>query len=460
MADLPRIHVRLGDRAVALDVPTGWEATIARPQVRPRLADLNTAIAAALARPIAGPTLPELAARAVAAAANQGRRPRATVAVTDATRDCPDDRFLPPLLAEMEAGGMAGDNVTIIVATGLHRASTDEEKRRMFGGPVVDRYRIVDHDAQDPAAIVDLGRTSAGIPITTNRLALEADLLVSTGVVEPHQYAGFSGGAKTVAIGVAGEPTITATHGIAMLDEPGVRLARLDGNPFHEAIVEIAGAVGLDFVVNVVADADGRPLAVAAGEPETVHRALADIALEAFAVPVAHQADVAIAGVGAANAANLYQATRAVTYLHFAPIAVVRAGGVYLLPATIPEGAGTGLGERRFFTAMRDAGSPPDLVERLRRDGARGGEQRAFMVASAMRQATIVVIGAERPEVPEACGMRTAPTLAQGLALAGELVRETRPAGERDRAIELLVIPDAIRTLPIVAASPGSDPSG
>jgi len=480
------IVVPLGAGSTSARVPAGWHATLAVPPRLPALGDLDRAIAEALARPVAGPTLPELAARAAARARTAGRAPRAVIAVTDATRDCPDDRFLPPLLAALEAGGIAAPGITILVATGLHRASTEAEKRAKLGPAIVARYRVVDHDAQAPDAIVDLGRTAAGIPATTNRLALEADLLVSTGVVEPHQYAGYSGGAKTVAIGLAGEPTIAATHGVAMLDQPGVRLARLEGNPFHEAVVEIGRLVGLGFVINLVADADGRPLAVAAGEPEAVHHRLATVAAEAFTVPVARQADIAIAGVGAPKEANLYQATRAVTYLHFAPVPAVRPGGVYLLPATIPEGAGAGVGERRFFEALRDAPGPGELVERLRREGARGGEQRAYLVARVLREASIIVVGAEHPEVPAACGMRTAATLDEGLALAGELVRagdptdrtpdRTRePTADRDRPpgvgrpqevgrpqgvgrpqevgrpLELLVVPHAIRTLPVVA---------
>jgi nickel-dependent lactate racemase len=442
--------VPLGGVDVPVTAPAGWRTTLAAPPIRPALADLEAAIAEALARPLGTLPLGEIVADKATRATAAGRRPTAVIGVTDATRDCPDDRFLPPLLAEIEAGGIAPEDITIVVATGLHRPSSDEEKRRKVGDSIVDRYRIVDHDARDPATIADLGRTVAGFPIAIDRLALEADLLVSTGVVEPHQYAGYSGGAKTVAIGLAGEPTIDATHSIAMVDDPGVRLGRLDGNPFHEAVVEIGRRVGLDFVVNVVVDPDERPLAVAAGEPEAVHHHLAGVAAGAFIVEIPRQADVAIAGVGAPKDANLYQATRAVTYLHYTPTPAVRPGGVYVLPATIPEGAGNGVGERRFFEALRDATSLEELVDRLRRDGSRAGEQRSYLVARVLQETTIIVVGACHPEVPEACGMRTAPTLDAGLALAAELASATHPAAERDRALELLVVPNAIRTLPIV----------
>ena len=456
------ITAHLGDRDVELHVPREWHVTVAEPPAAPPLPDLDAAIEATLRRPLGSPRLRELAEAAVARAGGERRHATAVVVVTDSTRECPDNHFLPPVLRELEGAGIGRADIAVLVATGLHRASTTEEKRAMLGPEIVAGYRVLDHDALDPDSIVDLGVTSGGIPVTTNRIARDADLLVATGVVEPHHYAGYSGGAKTVAIGVAGEPTIAATHGIAMLDHAAVRLARLDGNPFHEAVTEIGRMVGLDFVVNVVSDAHGRPLAVAAGEPEAVHRHLAAVAADAFTVPVDRQADVAIAGVASSKAANLYQASRAVTYLHFAPIPAVRPGGVYLLPAAIPEGAGEGVGERRFLAAFRDAGDPLAVMDRLRRDGVRGGEQRAYLVAAVLGAAAIVVVGAKRPDVAEACGMRTALTLDEGLALAQTLARAgagaeagtpadaTLTRAGRSRPIELLIVPQAITTLPIV----------
>ena len=418
----------------------------------------STSHLTAIKNPVAGPPLEALAAERVVRARAGGRLPTATVVVTDATRDCPDDRFLPPLLGAIERGGIAPDDTTILVATGLHRASTPEEKRAKLDEPIAGRYRVVDHDARDHGTIVDLGETASGIPATVNRTAFEADLLIATGIVEPHQYAGWSGGAKTVAIGVAGESTIAATHAPAFIDRPGVRLARLAGNPFHEAVVELGRRAGLAFVINAVLDADGNAVHVAAGEPETVHEHLVALAAPETTVPIRRQADIAIAGVGVPKDVNLYQATRAVTYLHFAPVPAVRTGGVYVLPATIPEGAGHGVGERRFFEALATAAAEPDgfarLVGRLRRAGARPGEQRAYVVARVLAEASIIVVGAGDPAVPRAVGMHAASTLDEALDLAGDLLERGRAKSSRPGPIELLVVPHAIRTLPIIEGLP------
>src|SRR6266850_1059150 len=203
---------------------------------------------AALRRPRGSPSLAQLAREANAA------RPGATavIAVTDLTRASPDDVLVPPLLDELNAGGIPDDRITVMVAIGLHRATTDAEKREKLGS-VVDRVRVVDSNGRDPAMWADLGTIPPyDVPGITQKLVKEADLVVATGIVEPHQYAGYSGGRKTVAIGCSGEPVITATHGMRFLEDPGVRLAKIEGNPFHETVREIARRAGLRFCLNVV----------------------------------------------------------------------------------------------------------------------------------------------------------------------------------------------------------------
>ncbi len=153
-------------------------------------------------------------------------------------------------LSWRSAGGIADAQVSVIVAVGLHRATTDAEKRAKLGS-VVDRVRVFDSDGSDPTKWADLGTIPPyGVPGLTQRVVKDADLVVATGIVEPHQYAGYSGGRKTIAIGCCGEPVITATHGMRFLEDPGVRLGRIAGNPFHETIRELARRAGLRFIVN------------------------------------------------------------------------------------------------------------------------------------------------------------------------------------------------------------------
>lgn len=409
----------------------------------PPLVDVAGAVREALRRPLGTAPLRDLAAGAFRAAAP--RRPRVIIAVTDVTRASPDHALVPPMLEELRAGGLRDDDTSICVAVGLHRASTAAEKREKLGDDVVRRHEVFDSDGTDPSKWADLGEVPPyGVRAYVQKRIVEADLVLATGVVEPHQYAGYSGGRKTVAIGCCGEPVITATHGMRFLEDPQVRLGKLEGNPFHETATEIARRAGLAFCVNVVNNDAEQVAAVAAGAPDDVLEALVARAREIFTRPIAKQYDVAIAGVGHPKDANLYQASRAATYLRFAPVPAVREGGVIIVPAPCPEGAGRGAGEARFFRALESAPSPEAVVERARRSFS-GGEQRAVMVALTLQHCAVIIAGARDPDVIRRAKLRAARDLQEALAMAHEHIG--RPA----RA-SLLVVPRALHTLPVLGA--------
>jgi nickel-dependent lactate racemase len=325
----------------------------------------------------------------------------------------------------------------------MHRPSTNDEKVIKLGQDVVDRYRVIDNEPQNAAMLVDLGLTKNGVPVSAHRAAVEADLLLATGLVEPHQYAGYSGGRKTLAVGAAGEPLIAHTHGPAFVDHPGTRLGRIEGNPFHEAVTEAASRAGLDFILNVVLNDDKRVVCVQAGEPVETHRQLVDFARAIYEVPIPHQFDVAIGGVGYPKDANLYQASRAASYLFFAPTPVVRPGGVLIVPAPCEEGAGEGVGEQRFFEAMRDAPDVQAILCDARERGYPPGQQRAFVMAKVLEEARVVVVGSACPDVVSACQMTPAETMEEALALAA------RDLGDE---LDVLIVPHALLTLPVVTS--------
>jgi nickel-dependent lactate racemase len=323
----------------------------------------------------------------------------------------------------------------------MHRPSTPEEKVAKLGEAVFRRYRVIDNEPQNPGALVDLGVTDGGVPVSAHRAAVEADLLIATGLVEPHQYAGYSGGRKTVAVGAAGEPLIAHTHGPAFVDHPGTRLGRIEGNPFHAAVTEAARRAGLDFILNVVLDDEKRVVCVKAGEPVETHRQLVAFARSIYEVPIPHQVDVAIGGVGYPKDANLYQASRAASYLFFAPTPVVRTGGFLIVPARCQEGAGEGVGEQRFFEAMRDAPDVQAILCDARENGYPPGQQRAFVMAKVLEGARVIVVGAQCPDVVSACKMTPAPSMDEALAMA---------SSELGSDLDVLIVPHALLTLPVV----------
>jgi nickel-dependent lactate racemase len=309
-----------------------------------------------------------------------------------------------------------------------------------LGQRVVDRYRIIDNEPRTAAALVDLG-VANGMPLSVHRAAYDADLLIATGIVEPHQYAGYSGGRKTVAIGAGGEPTITYSHGPTFVDDPDTRLGRTEGNPFHDAITIAALRAGLRFIVNVVLDDHGRVVHVAAGEPVETHARLVEQARALYQTPIPQQYDVAIGGVGYPKDANLYQASRAASYLFFAPTPVVRSGGTLIVPARCEEGAGAGVGEQRFLAAMRDAPDVDAILRDGRAHGYPAGQQRAFVMAKVLEQCRVIVVGSEHPEIVKACKMIPAETMDEALAMA---------AADLGDALDVLVVPHALLTLPVV----------
>ena len=425
-------RIPYGKTSLEFSLPESMRADTVKAREAAPLPDLGKAVQSALANPVGSRPLRELV------------KPgdRVCIVFTDMTRSSPDHVLVPALLKEVESAGVTRQSITLLCGTGLHRPSTGEEKAAKLGQEVLRQYRVVDHDARDPHTLVDLGKTGSGIPLSVNRLAFEADLLMATGIVEPHQYAGYSGGGKTVAIGAGGEPLITSTHGPEMVDHPGTRLGKISGNPFRLAVNEAARLAGLRFVINVVQDEEKRPIAVFAGETEAAFETCVETARRLFEIPIFRQYDVAVAGVGYPKDVNLYQASRAVSYLFFAPTCVVKEGGVFILPATTPEGAGDGPGERRFFEKMRSSTDMTSLLAQLRRTGYPPGAQRAFIMAKVLEKHPVIVVGSETPEVVRQLKMIPASDMDEAFRTAAALM------GRND--LDVLIVPHALLTLPIV----------
>ena len=412
------------------DLPPGMRGSLAVPESVQPLTDVTGAITEALAHPLGSPPVRELA--------HPGSR--VCIVFTDITRASPDWLLIPPILQQLEEAGVRDEDITLLCGTGLHRPSTIEERVAKLGPGVVERYRVLDNEAQNPKALVDLG-TVNGIPLSVHQVAWEAELLIATGIVEPHQYAGYSGGGKTVAVGAAGEPLIAYSHGPKFIDNPDTRLGQVEGNPFQEAITQAALRAGLSFIINVVLDKDKQIVSVMAGEPVATHRRLVERAKQLYQVSIPHQYDVVIGGVGFPKDANLYQASRAASYLFFAPTPVVRSGGYLIIPAPCQEGAGEGVGEQRFLAAMRDAPDVQFILEDGRKNGYPPGQQRAFVMAKVLESNKVIIVGSEYPELISACKMLPRATMEEALATV---------AAELGTELEVLVVPQALLTLPIV----------
>ncbi|NUC70911.1 DUF2088 domain-containing protein [Haloterrigena sp. SYSU A558-1] len=404
--DLP-----LGTGAIDVSLPN-CEVTVARPA-----GGAPVDVRAAAERALDDPIGPPLADRV-------DPDDDVAIVVTDITRKAPDDVLLDVLLERLERCGVAREQVTVVVGLGLHRPMTGDEIEAMLG-PHADL--AVNHD---PESVVEVGTVSEDdVPVEIGEPVVEADAVLSTGVVEPHQYAGFSGGAKTVVIGAGSESIIRYTHGPEMLAREGVRLGRVEDNPFRETIDAAGDLAGLDFSINLSYGPAG-VLGVRAGEGRRVVRELASIARGALSVPIDREYDAVVCGVGAPKDANLYQTTRAATYVALGDRNPLREGGRLVVPAALPEGVGDGTGEQRFYRRLSGATDPESLYEAMR-TGYQPGAQRAFVVARVLRDHDLYVTNSDAPEVVEECLMHAADDVADAL----------------EPGSEVLVIPDALNTL-------------
>jgi nickel-dependent lactate racemase len=402
--DLP-----LGTGSVTVDF-SDCDVTVADPPGGAAV-DVREAAEAAVANPHG----PPLAARV---------DPDDTVAivVTDVTRATPDDILLDVLLGELQRVGVAREQVSVILGLGLHRPMSDEEIADALG----DHADLAEN--HDPEATVDAG-TVDGCPIELNETVAAVDTVLATGMVEPHQYAGFSGGAKTVVVGAGGESQIRYSHGPEMLGRDGVRLGRIDDNPFREFVDEAGDVVGLDFSLNVTHGPAGI-MGASAGDPRAVVADLAGTARDALSVEISDEYDAVVAGVGAPKDANLYQSTRAATYVALGANNPLRDGGRLVVPAELPEGAGEGTGEQRFYERLSGAESAAALYEEMA-EGYEPGAQRAFVVARVLRDHDLWITNSEHPEIVEDCLMH-----------ATERVEDAVESGS-----DVLVVRDALSTL-------------
>jgi nickel-dependent lactate racemase len=427
--------VPFGKGHLKFDLPANMKGALVESRPSKPLVDVKKDVEGALKHPINTMPLVELA----------GPGDNVCIIFTDMTRNSPDHILVPAILTQLEAAGVRDEDITLLCGIGMHRPSTEEEKVIKLGQAVVDRYRVLDSEPQKSASLVQLGTTESGMPLSVHKSAYEADLLIATGIVEPHQYAGYSGGRKTLAIGAAGESMIAYTHGPEMVDHPGTRLGKIEGNPFHEAITLSARRAGLRFIINVVQDDNNRTVTVMAGEPDATFAALVKVARQLYEVPILQQYDVAVAGVGFPKDVNIYQASRAASYLFFAPTSVVREGGVIIVPAPTPEGAGNGVGEQRFHETMRRAEDMPSLLSQLRSSGYPPGAQRAFVMAKVLDKNPVIIVGSQTPDVVRQVHMIPAVDMEEAFSIAAEKI------GRRE--LEVLIVPHGLQTLPIVKPS-------
>ncbi|HEY8392905.1 MAG TPA: nickel-dependent lactate racemase [Capillibacterium sp.] len=378
----------------------------------------------ALANPIGTPRLRELA---------RGKK-KVVIVTSDHTRAMPSKLTLPVLLAEIRQGNPEAQ-IKILIATGLHRATTVEEQRQKFGDKIVEEEEIVVHNAFDENACEYVCQLPSGASLVVNKLVTEADLLVCEGFIEPHFFAGFSGGAKSILPGVCSAKTVNENHSARAIAHPNSKAGIIHGNVIHEDMVYAARQVGVDFILNVTLDAEKKVIAAFAGDVEKAHEAGCNFVTELSRVePV--QGDIVITSVGGYPLdQNLYQSPKA------AATAEACAGedGVIILVAGCVDGLG---GEH--FGELITGGTVEEIHERIMGipDEETIPEQWCAQIFSSMlmKHKLILVTTNLAPGIVRKANMIPAASAQEALALAYQL---------KGADAKVVVIPDGVSVIAV-----------
>jgi lactate racemase len=318
-----RIELAYGSDGLTVDLPDD-RTTVVEPLHPQAAADARAAVLEALRRPVAGAPLRDVV---------RGRRTVA-ISICDGTRPQPREIVVPALLEELE-GLVRLEDVVVLVATGTHRGNTPEELRAMLGDEVLAAVRVVNHDSRDEGSLTWMGRHGADVPVWLNSEWVAADVRVTTGFVEPHFFAGFSGGPKLVAPGLAGLETTLTLHDAARIGHPAARWGVTQGNPVHDDVRAIAAATGTDFALDVVLDGEQRIARAFGGELFGMHEAACALVRQTAMRAVPAPFDVVLTtNSGFPLDQNLYQAVKGMS----AAAQVVRDGGTIVCAAECRDG--------------------------------------------------------------------------------------------------------------------------
>ena len=402
---MTKVDFLYGRGSLALDIPDHRLEAVLLSRAHDYQAEAgeNELVRRALENPINSPRLSELA---------RGRNNIVFLA-SDHTRPVPSRIIFPAMIEEIRRGNPRAE-VTALISTGCHRSTTEAELEDKFGPGALAGHRVVIHDC-DHSEVVKVGRLPSGADLLLNKLAVEADLLVAEGFIEPHFFAGFSGGRKSVFPGVTNRRSVMANHCSEFIAHPGARTGLLDGNPIHRDMVEAARQANLAFILNVVIDSGKKVIKAFAGHYDQAHRAGAAF-LGGLAGVKAAPADIVITTNGGYPLdQNLYQAVKGLT----AAEATVKPGGVIIMAARGEDGHG---GES-FWRTFKDEKNLETMMAGFmarRAEETIADQWQSQILARVLLKARVIMVTEAPDEMVEDLHMRAARSLPEALSLADE----------------------------------------
>ena len=343
-----QIDLAFGKTGVPVQLPETFRYRILEARSAMPLPGWQAALEAALDRPIGAPSLAELA---------RGKR-SAAISICDITRPAPNRLTLPSVLRRLEQAGIPREQITLLIATGLHRAATETEIREICGEEIAASFRVVNHDARDLSSHRHLGVTRSGTPVHIDERFAAAELHITLGFIEPHLMLGYSGGRKLIAPGLAAQETIKVLHSPKFMRDARAVEGSIEDNPLHRELLEIARMARHDFILDVALARDRSIAGVFAGDPELAHRAGVEFVSQALLQTLEEPVDAVItSSAGYPLDLTYYQCIKGVT----AASHIVKPGGSILLAAACTEGAGA----PEFAHMLREGVSAAEFLERI-----------------------------------------------------------------------------------------------
>jgi nickel-dependent lactate racemase len=386
------VELKYGTGNIKIAIPANAKASILEPLKAPVLASVKAALEEALHAPLGSLALEATIAR---------RRPRSVaIAVPDETRPAPLGALLPPLLDRIEAKleRPLAETVTLFIGGGLHPPADPAAIERILPAGIARGCRIVAHDART-AAMHDFGTTRRGTPVRINAGYAGADLKLVIGQVDPHQFVGFTGGAKGVVIGCAAPETIEKNH--SLMSQPDAQVGRLAGNPVREDLTEAGEMVGIDLALNYVLDADKDVVHLAAGSPASVLASCAEVCAKVYGVAIAEKFDIVLASCGGhPKDICLYQAQKGLNLASQA----LKPGGRILLLAASPQGVGDDI----YFDYVSQFASPEEVIRDFKSSGFRMGAHKAYLFGRTLVDFDVAVFSDLDPGILGKCHLRAA----------------------------------------------------
>lgn len=365
--------------------------------------DASALVQDALANPIGSPALHELTCKAQ----------KIVVVTSDHTRPLPSKQTLPFLLKEIRRGNPAAE-ITILVATGLHRSPTPEEFVSKFGAEIVEHEKFVVHQADDYSSLIRLEDLPSGAPFWLNRLAVEADLLIAEGFIEPHFFAGYSGGRKSILPGISGRETILVNHSAGFIDHPNTQSGTIEGNIFHRDMEHAARQAGLQFILNVTLDEHKNIIGAFAGHPEEAFAQGVQF-VEKLTKLTSKRAEIVLTSNGGYPLdQNLYQAVKSLRTAEY----VTKKGGVIITAAACVDG----MGGEVFQRMLINPGGAKKILEEIRATEATATDldqwQVQILVRILLDYKVIFVTEGVEPKVLQSMGLESAQSLDEALQIA------------------------------------------